>query len=271
MYPRWHPCILRKSFRTNESQSIWWVLDPDMDMSGLGQPFYRSHSRWTKLTYGSKHMDYAIKANPFKREAEIRNLGFFVLPKNPTTEMIRFLGCRLARPCLDGKLGKANWSRTLSPHLQVILEQLPRSQWLSDIASFVLQKKHIKTRRSWSNFIVHQTWVNRMGELSPKSFTFHIRSLRIQGVLKENLPVFGKLSWMSSYLLQLYGLAIPYDCCHYLRNRRYLINSWMFFFRGIKNPNIPEGVFDKRKSNKKELYASNFFGKGTFPYQKNII
>ena len=39
-----------------------------MDCRGLGQPFYMSDQRgWTKLTYASKKLDYAIKA---------RKLGF---------------------------------------------------------------------------------------------------------------------------------------------------------------------------------------------------
>lgn len=85
-----------------------------MDMSGLGQPFYRSHSRWTKLTYGSKHMDYAIKASPFKRELKSGIWASSFYQKEvgiPTTEMIRFLGCRLAMPCL-GELGKQTEAAT---------------------------------------------------------------------------------------------------------------------------------------------------------------
>ena len=51
-----------------------WGLQP---WAGLGQPFYRSDRHgWTKLTYGDKPLDYAVKALRFFLFPRVR--GFLV-------------------------------------------------------------------------------------------------------------------------------------------------------------------------------------------------
>ncbi len=83
--------VIGSDQRLSKNLEFWWVSDHD-DMPGLGQPFYRSHSRWTKLTYGSKHMDYAIKAGPFRELKSGIYTSLFCPKQVWIPKMIRFFG-----------------------------------------------------------------------------------------------------------------------------------------------------------------------------------